>query len=226
MASNRVRRIHKEVADISKDPESNISVEVLNESDISHIKGSFPGPPDTPYEGGRYVIDIKIPNDYPFRPPHMKFETKVWHPNVSSVTGAICLDTLSTAWSPVLTIKSALISLQSLLSTPEPKDPQDAEVAAMLLKHPEQFKHQAREWAIQYAGATRKETGEGSGGETPATLKAKAQAQKQQSNQNKAAQYVYPSPYRIRRTSLTCEQVPRLQQRSRRSFLRHGLRGP
>jgi ubiquitin-conjugating enzyme (huntingtin interacting protein 2) len=33
----------------------------------------------------------------------------------------------------VLTIKSALLSLQSLLSTPEPKDPQDAEVANMLL---------------------------------------------------------------------------------------------
>ena len=47
--------------------------------------------------------------------------------------GAICLDTLSSQWSPVLTIKSALISLQSLLSTPEPKDPQDAEVAGMLM---------------------------------------------------------------------------------------------
>jgi ubiquitin-conjugating enzyme (huntingtin interacting protein 2) len=53
----------------------------------------------------------------------------------------------------VLTIKSALLSLQSLLSTPEPKDPQDAEVASMLMKNPEQFQRVAREWAIKYASA-------------------------------------------------------------------------
>jgi ubiquitin-conjugating enzyme (huntingtin interacting protein 2) len=60
---------------------------------------------------------------------------------------------LGSAWSPVLTIKSALISLQSLLNSPEPKDPQDAEVATMLLNHPEQFKAKARDWAVRYAGA-------------------------------------------------------------------------
>jgi len=63
------------------------------------------------------------------------------------------LDTLSAAWSPVLTIKSALLSLQSLLSTPEPKDPQDAEVASVLLQNPRQFERTARDWAVRYAGA-------------------------------------------------------------------------
>lgn len=53
----------------------------------------------------------------------------------------------------MLTIKSALLSLQSLLSTPEPKDPQDAEVANMLLKTPKEFERVAREWAVIYAGA-------------------------------------------------------------------------
>lgn len=63
------------------------------------------------------------------------------------------MDTLSSAWSPVLTVKSALLSLQSLLSTPEPKDPQDAEVANMLLRTPQEFERVAREWAVIYAGA-------------------------------------------------------------------------
>jgi ubiquitin-conjugating enzyme (huntingtin interacting protein 2) len=102
----------------------------------------------------------------------MKFETKVWHPNISSQTvsnpctitlprllilddlqGAICLDTLSSAWSPVLTVKSALLSLQQLLSTPEPKDPQDAEVAKMMMRQPAEFARVARQWAVRYAGA-------------------------------------------------------------------------
>ncbi|KAJ5345431.1 Ubiquitin-protein ligase [Penicillium brevicompactum] len=154
MASNRTRRIGKEIADIHADSHSQIKAEPFyNNDDVTHLRGSFPGPPGTPYEGGTYSIDIKIPTDYPFRPPTMKFETKVWHPNVSSQTGAICLDTLSSAWSPVLTIKSALLSLQSLLSTPEPKDPQDAEVANMLLKTPKEFERVARDWAVIYAGA-------------------------------------------------------------------------
>ena len=36
-------------------------------------------------------MDILIPQEYPFEPPKMKFITKIWHPNVSSQTGAICL---------------------------------------------------------------------------------------------------------------------------------------
>jgi ubiquitin-conjugating enzyme (huntingtin interacting protein 2) len=155
MANNRMRRIAKELGDIQKDRSSGITCRAAdpNSSDITHLKGSFPGPTDTPYAGGTYYVDIKIPTDYPFKPPVMKFDTKLWHPNVSSQTGAICLDTLGSAWSPVLTIKSALISLQSLLSTPEPKDPQDAEVAHMLMRTPEAFERKAREWAHKYAGA-------------------------------------------------------------------------
>jgi len=190
MASNRNRRIAKEIADIHNDQHSKIVVEPAgNGEDLTHLRGQFLGPPDTPYEGATYFVDIKIPSEYPFRPPIMKFETKIWHPNVSSQTGAICLDTLSSQWSPVLTIKSALISLQSLLSTPEPKDPQDAEVAGMLIRNPAEFEHKAREWAVKYAGAPKKEIAEGSGGATAASIKKKAQQAKQNEEKSRLAAY-------------------------------------
>jgi len=176
MASNRLRRIAKELADIQSDTDSKILAEAADGgSDLSHLHASFPGPPDTPYEGGTYVVDIKIPQEYPFRPPLMFFKTKLWHPNVSSQTGAICLDTLGTAWSPVLTIKSALLSLQSLLSTPEPKDPQDAEVASMLMKNPEQFQRVAREWAIKHAHAPKTTNWENTIAQQPTQSKPKSQ---------------------------------------------------
>lgn len=187
MASNKARRIAKELADLQADTTSHVYAESVGD-DLTKLRGSFGGPPGTPYEGGKYEINIDIPSEYPFRPPIMKFATKVWHPNVSSQTvsskesilgfilikgkGAICLDTLSTGWSPVLTIKSALISLQSLLSSPEPKDPQDAEVAQMLIKNPKEFERVAREWAVRYAGAPRKNIGEGSGGATAESIEA------------------------------------------------------
>jgi ubiquitin-conjugating enzyme (huntingtin interacting protein 2) len=78
---------------------------------------------DTCYEGGTFYVDITIPPDYPFKPPKMKFDTKIWHPNISSQTGAICLDILKNEWTPALTIRTALISLQALLCSPEPDDP-------------------------------------------------------------------------------------------------------
>lgn len=168
MATNRNRRLQKEVSDILKDAQSGITLTSPTGStditDFTHFHGHFRGPPDTPYEGGKYDVDIRITGEYPFKAPEMRFITKIWHPNVSSQTGAICLDTLGTAWSPVLTLKSALISLQSLLSSPEPKDPQDAEVASMLITRPEEFKHVAREWAIRYASAPRPPPGSGKGG--------------------------------------------------------------
>ncbi len=82
----------------------------------------------------------------------MKFITKVYHPNISSASGAICLDILKDAWSPVLTLKSTLISLQSLLCSPEPNDPQDAEVAKHYTTSKSSFEETARYWTQIYGG--------------------------------------------------------------------------
>lgn len=49
----------------------------------------------------------------------------------------------------------ALLSLRMLLESPNPKDPQDAEVAKMLMEDPEYFKLVAHDWAVKYAGAPR-----------------------------------------------------------------------
>ncbi len=81
----------------------------------------------------------------------MKFDTKIWHPNISSQTGAICLDILKNEWTPALTIRTALISLQALLSAPEPDDPQDAEVANMYKTDMDEFNRKASEWVTTFA---------------------------------------------------------------------------
>lgn len=81
----------------------------------------------------------------------MKFETKLWHPNVSSQTGAICLDILKNEWTPALTIRTALISLQALLCAPEPDDPQDAVVANQYKSDIKRFNAQAKAWVQEYA---------------------------------------------------------------------------
>lgn len=154
-ASSRVRRLAKELSDIQADRDnSGVYATTVMDDDVTHLKGTFPGPPDTPYAGGTFQVDIQIPSNYPFKSPTIKFDTKIWHPNVSSQTGAICLDTLGSGWSPVQTIKTALLSLRMLLEFPNPKDPQDAEVAKMMLDNPEGFAIKAHEWAVKHAGAS------------------------------------------------------------------------
>jgi ubiquitin-conjugating enzyme (huntingtin interacting protein 2) len=45
-----------------------IKVELVNDSCVE-LKGEIAGPPDTPYEGGNFILEIKIPETYPFNPP-------------------------------------------------------------------------------------------------------------------------------------------------------------
>ncbi|KAJ3304459.1 hypothetical protein HDV03_002803 [Kappamyces sp. JEL0829] len=144
------KRIEREIRQCKNDPESTVVVEPI-EDNLLHLQGSFDGPLDTCYQGGKFIIDIQIPHEYPFRPPKMKFITPIYHPNISSQTGAICLDILKDAWTPVLTLKSTLISLQSLLFDPVPDDPQDAQVAGHYLRDRQGFEDTAREWTVKYA---------------------------------------------------------------------------
>ena len=141
--------IKKELSELSRDTKSGVHVVVRSE--MHELEGTITGPEGTPYEGGTYQIAISIPRGYPFEPPKMKLMTKIWHPNISSQTGAICLDILKDQWSPALTIKTALLSLQALLCSPEPEDPQDAQVASMYKDHPAKFRQTARFWTETYA---------------------------------------------------------------------------
>ena len=86
------------------------------------------GPEDSPYQGGVFFLSIHFPNDYPFKPPKVTFQTKIYHPNVNS-NGAICLDVLKDQWSPALTVSKILLSISSLLNDPNPDDPLVPEIA-------------------------------------------------------------------------------------------------
>ncbi|GAB6027134.1 Ubiquitin-conjugating enzyme E2-22 kDa [Chamberlinius hualienensis] len=158
MANIAVQRIKREFREVVKSEEvarCAIKVELVNDS-YTELKGEIAGPPDTPYEGGNYILEIKVPETYPFNPPKVRFTTKIWHPNISSVTGAICLDILKDQWAAAMTLRTVLLSLQALLAAAEPDDPQDAVVAKQFKDNPEIFKVTARHWANVYAGAATK----------------------------------------------------------------------
>lgn len=100
------------------------------------------GPSNTPYESihksslflieinidGIFRAELYLPEDYPMTAPKVVFNTKIYHPNIDNL-GRICLDILKDKWSPALQIRSVLLSIQALLSSPNPDDPLNNEAA-------------------------------------------------------------------------------------------------
>src|ERR1700744_4433302 len=110
------------------------------------------GPAKTPYENGVFNLEIQFPPDYPFKPPKIRFTTKVYHCNINS-SGGICLDILKDNWSPALTISKVLLSICSLFSDPNPDDPLVPEIAKLYKTNRKQHDANALEWTRKYAQA-------------------------------------------------------------------------
>lgn len=143
------KRILRELTDLTRDPPSNCSAGPVGDN-IFQWNGHIVGPEDSPYAGGLFNLTIQFPVDYPFRPPTVWFTTKVYHPNINA-QGAICLDILKDQWTPALSVAKVLLSISSLLTDANPKDPLMPEIARQYETNREAFNATAREWTVRYA---------------------------------------------------------------------------
>lgn len=120
------RRIICDLIGLDKDPIDGIHLRI-NENNILDIECLIVGPVDTPYEGGFYMFKIQMPTTYPDKPPKVTFVTTDgrirFHPNLYAC-GKVCLSILGTwdgpSWSPVMSLRSVVLSLQSLLGYKNP----------------------------------------------------------------------------------------------------------
>jgi ubiquitin-conjugating enzyme E2 D/E len=145
-----LRRIARDLKELQEGPLSNCSAGPVDESNMHVWKANIIGPDDSPYARGIFFLDIEFPLDYPFKPPHIRFVTKVYHPNINA-TGGICLDILKGQWSPALSIGKVLLSICSLLTDANPRDPLMPEIARQYENDRPAFELTAREWTQKYA---------------------------------------------------------------------------
>mmetsp|Transcript_67178 Transcript_67178/g.196422 ORF Transcript_67178/g.196422 Transcript_67178/m.196422 type:complete len:150 (+) Transcript_67178:97-546(+) len=143
------KRIEKETQKLDQEPPPGVAA-APDKDNYRYFHIQMTGPAGTPYEGGRYELELFLPEGYPMEPPKVRFLTKIYHPNIDKL-GRICLDVLKDKWSPALQIRTVLLSIQALLSAPEPSDPLDTSVADHFVQNLKGAEKQAREWNAMYA---------------------------------------------------------------------------
>jgi len=72
------------------------------------------GPQDTPFEDGIFKLVLQFDENYPNKPPSVRFVSRMFHPNVYN-DGGLCLDILQNRWSPTYDVAAILTSIQVFL---------------------------------------------------------------------------------------------------------------
>jgi len=121
-----------------------------HEDNLRYFDVIITGPSTSPYEGGIFKLELFLPEEYPMCPPKVRFLTKIYHPNIDKL-GRICLDILKTKWSPALQIRTVLLSIQALLSAPNPDDPLANDVADHWKRDEKDAIKTAAQWTRNYA---------------------------------------------------------------------------
>lgn len=143
------KRLLKEMKTILSDPVLNCSAGPLD-NDLFKWNATIIGPEDTPYHNGIFHLEFLFPQNYPIKPPQVRFKTKIFHPNIDS-SGGICVDILKDAWNPLLNVKTILLSICSLLNDPNIKDPLVPYIANLYQDNKQKFIDEAKTWTTIYA---------------------------------------------------------------------------
>ncbi|KAL3464576.1 hypothetical protein BJX64DRAFT_275777 [Aspergillus heterothallicus] len=116
------------------------------------------------YGGGFFRARLSFPSEYPHMPPKMKFESPLFHPNIYP-NGEVCISILhppeedkygyesaAERWSPVQTPETILLSVISMLSSPNDESPANVEAARLWRDDPKEFKKRVRQCVRESLG--------------------------------------------------------------------------
>ncbi|XP_060912667.1 ubiquitin-conjugating enzyme E2 T isoform X2 [Labrus mixtus] len=149
----KASRLKRELQMLSTEPPPGITC-WHTEEQIDDLRAQIVGGTDTPYEGGLFSLEIKVPERYPFEPPKIRFLTPIYHPNIDN-SGRICHDALKLppkgAWKPSLNISTVLTSIQLLMAEPNPDDPLMADISSEFKYNKQLFMDKAQKWTQEHA---------------------------------------------------------------------------
>ncbi|KAF8703836.1 hypothetical protein HU200_031932 [Digitaria exilis] len=170
-ASQASLLLQKQLKDLAKNPVDGFSAGLVDDSNVFEWQVTIIGPPDTLYDGGYFNAIMTFPQNYPNSPPSVRFTSEMWHPNVYP-DGRVCISILhppgedpngyelaSERWTPVHTlvyvclgdvlgvwvlVESIVLSIISMLSSPNDESPANIEAAKDWREKRDEFKKKVR----------------------------------------------------------------------------------
>ncbi|KAG9296417.1 hypothetical protein G9A89_015009 [Geosiphon pyriformis] len=143
MSTEARRRLMRDFKRLQNDPPGGISGAPCPDNILLWNAVIF-GPADTPFEDGTFKLALQFDENYPNKPPSVKFISKMFHPNVYA-NGELCLDILQNRWSPTYDVAAILTSIQSLLHDPNPNSPANAEAANLYRENRKEYTRRVRD---------------------------------------------------------------------------------
>ncbi|KAL3801724.1 hypothetical protein ACHAW5_010064 [Stephanodiscus triporus] len=131
MADFGAELLKRQLNELAKNPIDLVSVGLTDESNVYDWEILIMGPDGTLYEGCFFKARLVFPQNFPYRPPTMTFQSEMWHPNICK-NGEVCISILhdpgedphnllelaEERWRPILGVEQILMSVISMLSDP------------------------------------------------------------------------------------------------------------
>lgn len=161
------KRLQKEEQNLIKDGFLNLGFEARPRKDQQHKKNYsiwdiyIYGTENTLYEDTTLHALMEFGYDYPNKPPTMRFISQMFHPNIYP-DGKVCISSLhenndddptsyersDEKWSPVLTIRSVVLGVISILNEPNVTSPANVDASKMLNHDEENYNRRVRKLAL------------------------------------------------------------------------------
>lgn len=128
-------------------PYEGVTISFFNEDDPFKWKMVIDG--TDAFKGGKFVVELDF-SEYPFKPPQIKFLTKVYHPNVAA-DGKICTLAIETNWVPTKSASDVVDFVLTTFRAPTDENAQDMDIANKWKNNRAQWEATAAEWTNMYA---------------------------------------------------------------------------
>ncbi|KAN0084808.1 Ubiquitin-conjugating enzyme/RWD-like protein [Elaphomyces granulatus] len=154
MSTSARRRLMRDFKRMQTDPPAGVSASPVADN-VMTWNAVIIGPADTPFEDGTFRLVMHFEEQYPNKPPGVKFISQMFHPNVYG-SGELCLDILQNRWSPTYDVAAILTSIQrsfanpsgvicSLLNDPNTSSPANVEASNLYKDNRREYIKRVRE---------------------------------------------------------------------------------
>ena len=154
-----LKKLQREFKEINESGDGCFTVGLVDEDNYFKWEVSIEGPENTMFEGSIMRAILTFPVDYPMNPPDMLFLTKMWHPNIFK-NGKVCIsilhkpeidetnpqERLDEKWRPVLGVKEIIMSVSSMLISPNCESPANVDAALQYQSNLGEYKKKIRKF--------------------------------------------------------------------------------